>query len=279
MKRLIAAAALAAGLGVGLALGAGLGLNGRDAPSTREPTGPTTTARSTTTAPGTTATTETEPDEPTIELTTYFLRDEEVAAATRRVPETARVATAALNALIAGPTAAEIRAGLTSRVASTLRFSGLEIEDGVASLELSEPLSDVGLAQVVYTLTQFSTVKRVAVAGRRLGRADFEPETPAILVEAPTPGATISSPVRIRGTANTFEATFVVELLRDPGRDVLFEKVVTATSGTGTRGTFDVSVPFETPRRGAAGTLVAYEESAETGNRINVVRIPVTIAR
>jgi germination protein M len=206
-------------------------------------------------------------------LAVYFLRDGKVAASQREVPETQAVATAALTALLAGPDQAEASAGLSSALSASQEFHDLTVDGGVAHLTLTGDLSPEAEAQVVYTLTQFSTVKAVELGGTRFTRRSFEDVTPAILVESPVPGETISSPLRIHGTANTFEATFVVKL--DISGRQAFKQVVTATSGSGTRGTFDVSIPFATGSGGLA-TLTAYEESAEDGRPIHVVQIPLT---
>ena len=104
-------------------------------------------------------------------------------------------------------------------------------------------------------------------------REDCESVAPAILVEAPTPGDPIRSPVRVRGTANTFEAQFILKIV-DPGGKTLVEKPVMATSGSGTRGTFDVTVPYKSSKSGW-GKIVVYEASAKDGSPINVVEIPV----
>ena len=58
---------------------------------------------------------------------------------------------------------------------------------------------------------------------------------------------------------------------------MLKHNFVTATSGSGTRGTCDFSVPFEAP--GGLGKLVVYESSAADGSRIHQVAIPLTLAR
>ena len=50
-----------------------------------------------------------------------------------------------------------------------------------------------------------------------------------------------------------------------------------ATSGSGTRGTFDTAFSFKADGGGAA-TLVAYEPSAADGSRTNVVEVPITLA-
>jgi hypothetical protein len=206
----------------------------------------------------------------------YFLRDGRVAAAGRDVPETKAVATAALDALLAGPTTEEGSEGLSSALAASNRFHGLEVDSGVAKVSFDGALSDAAEAQVVYTLTQFGTVKAVALGGRRLTRADFEDVTPAILVESPAVNDTVTSPLRVRGTANTFEATFVVELRLTSG-STAFKRIVTATSGSGQRGTFDVTIPFDRDGDRSA-KLVAYEESAENGQPIHRVEIPVTLS-
>ena len=245
-------------------------------------TAPTVTTRPPTTAPATTApptatsTATSTVTSATTALKVYFLRDGRVATAGRRVPETTAVATAALNELLAGPNGADRSAGLTSAIAGGTTFSDLRIADGVASLSVDGDLSPEGEAQIVYTLTQFSTVDSVDLAGRRLARSDFENVTPAILLELPAPGDTVSSPLHIAGTANTFEATFVIALTDVAGNRVL-ERGVTATSGSGTRGTFDVSIPFEASPGPAR--LVAYEESAKNGQPVHVVTLTVEVAR
>ena len=70
-----------------------------------------------------------------------------------------------------------------------------------------------------------------------------------------------------------FEATSNYELLDATGA-VIAEGFVTASCGTGCRGTFDVEVAFEwsgDPR----GTLRVFELSAKDGSRVNVVEIPL----
>jgi immunoglobulin-like protein involved in spore germination len=81
----------------------------------------------------------------------------------------------------------------------------------------------------------------------------------------------------VHGTANTFEATFFLDLVAEDGRRIA-EKLVTASSGSGTRGTFDATVPFEIEEE-QRGTLVAFERSAKDGSAINVVQIPVELRR
>jgi germination protein M len=204
----------------------------------------------------------------------YFLREGKIGLARRSIVTGPQIGSATMRALLDGPTAADKAAGLTTAVPSGTQLERLAIEDGVAEVELSSSLGESAAAQVVYTLTQFPTVRRVELDGEERARGDFEELTPAVLVESPAPGEEISSPLRIAGTANTFEATFQVEVL-GAGRRVLGKRFVTATSGSGTRGTFAAPVRFDA--QPGPATLVVYELSAEDGSRIHEVEIPVEI--
>ena len=232
----------------------------------------------TTQAPATETTpTETvSPDPPEVQaVLVYFLREGRIAATTRRVPTTKAVARAALTALPDGPTPEERDIGFETEVPVDLRVDSLTIADGTATLDLSSGNGCPPMAQVVYTLTQFPTVERVAGNCLPDGPADrktFEDFAPAILVEHPAPFEEVESPLRLRGTANTFEATFQITLVDWDGR-IIHEQFATATSGTGTRGTFDVTIPFAVDRKG--GAVIVYELSAKDGSKINLIEIPV----
>ncbi|PWU22857.1 MAG: hypothetical protein C5B48_09615 [Candidatus Rokuibacteriota bacterium] len=125
-----------------------------------------------------------------------------LAPALRTHPATPRVATAALRSLAAGPTAGERAAGLVSAMPAATRLLGISITDGVATVDLTSAYESGGnarslqlrLAQVVYTLTQFPTVRAVrfqldgspvsvvsgtgAAAARPVGRADYRQLAP-----------------------------------------------------------------------------------------------------
>jgi germination protein M len=227
----------------------------------------------------------------------YFIEGDQVAAGEPVVTPERGVAAAALRAVLDGPNGRELAAGLTTAVPPDTRLLDLTIADGLARVDLSgrfregegAPATRERLAQIVYTLTQFPAVKRVRVRidghtvpalgdvklDRGLARADFEDQTPAILVESPGFATAVSSPFTARGTANTFEATFEWELRAASG-DVLAKHFETATSGTGTRGTFSFPVTFRL--NGATpGSLVVFERSAADGSRIHVRSIPLTL--
>ena len=230
----------------------------------------------------------------------YLVRDGLLGTALREIPATQAVATAALRELLGGATEAERGYGLTSAVPEGTELLGIEIKDGTARVDLSGSFDDGGgslsmslrLGQVVFTLTQFSTVQRVElwmegapvevfsgeglIIDAPMTRADFEDVLPALFVEGPTPGASVTSPMRVWGTGNTFEAAFLVRI-EDPEGTTLVELPAMATSGTGTRGTFDLTVSFTTTVAGM-GKVVVWEASARDGSPINVIEIPVRMS-
>ena len=227
----------------------------------------------------------------------YFIEGDQVAAGEPVETPERGVAAAALRALLDGPNGRELAAGLTTAVPPDTRLLDLTIADGLARVDLSGTFREgegatparERLAQVVYTLTQFPTVQRVRVRidghtvsalgdvklDGGLRRADFEDQTPTILVESPGFATAVSSPFTARGTANTFEATFEYEL-RDAAGKVLAQHFETATSGTGMRGTFSFPVSF-TVTKPTAGSLVVFERSAADGSRIHVRSTPLKL--
>jgi hypothetical protein len=169
-----------------------------------------------------------------------------------RVPRSEAVATAALGALGVGCT--------------------VTLADGTATVDLDRATQDEQ-AEIVYTLTQFASIKRVDVAGREgLTRDDFATYVPPIFVESPAAGAEVPATFEVRGTASVFEATLVVELVRE-GK-VLERKTVTASEGAPGRGAF--STVLHAPSAGGA-TVEAYSPSAADGSRQHEQDIAVTV--
>ncbi|MDX6450227.1 MAG: hypothetical protein QOH16_276 [Gaiellaceae bacterium] len=169
----------------------------------------------------------------------------------QHVPRTTAVAAAALRAL-------GVEAGVT-------------ISDGTATVARDQATQDQA-AEIVYTLTQFETVKRVDVAGRTgLTRDDFASYMPPIFVESPAAGAQVPGTFHVSGTASVFEATLVVQLVRD-GK-VILKQSVTASEGAPGRGTFDTTVSA-TPGQ---VTVAAFSPSAADGTPQHEVDVPVTI--
>jgi len=126
-------------------------------------------------------------------LEVWFARGGRVVEALRTHAPTRQVATAAVNALLAGPNRAERAAGLGSQIPPGTLLNGIAIANGVARVDLSSDYQagassrslQLRLAQVVYTLTQFPTVSSVRfsvdgqpVLGHAVGRADYKALAP-----------------------------------------------------------------------------------------------------
>lgn len=231
-------------------------------------------------------------------VSVYFLKGEKVQPVARTVAGPG-VAAAAVRALLAGPTAAEQAAGLSTTVPAGVTLRGLTLADRVATVDLSSSFGSGGgslsmtarLAQVVFTLTRFPTVTSVrfrldgtpatalggegVVLSRPSTRADFEDLTPLILVETPLPGQAAAGPLAVAGSANVFEGVLQLELRTTAGT-VLVVRRVQATSGSGTRGTFRASLPF-TVTAPTSAVLTGFVYSAKDGSRQDVVSLPVRL--
>jgi hypothetical protein len=204
-----------------------------------------------------------------------------------------------MESLLSGPSEDEQVAGLTSAIPPATKLLGLDIQDGIATVDLSPDYETGGgssrmrmrLAQVVYTLTQFPTVSGVLLeidgrsvtafssegidVGDPLTRAEFEDLSPPIVVDVPKAGAEVHSPVTISGTANVFEATVSIRI-RDATGEEIARDFTTATCGTGCRGSYSTKVKFrvDEPQQ---GTIEVFEQSMEDGSDLFVVEIPVTL--
>ena len=110
------------------------------------------------------------------QVSVWLAKGETLEAVPRTVPRVPGIGAEAVKALLAGPTAAESRAGYTTAVPTGTRFLGLVIDGaGIAKVDLSRDFEAGGgslgltmrLGQVTCTLNQFPTVKgvRFALAG------------------------------------------------------------------------------------------------------------------
>jgi spore germination protein GerM len=288
VKNLLASAALA--LAGGALAVAVAGCGSEKAVSLGQPQPQTTTAKEQT---GTVPT--------FLSLQVWFARNNGLVGVHRTHQPTQLVATAAVNALLDGPTSDERLTGLASAVPPGTKLIGIAIRNGVATVDLtSEFQSGAGsrsmqmrLAQVVYTLTQFPTVQKVLfrldgspvnvfssegiVLDHPVGRTDYVNLLPAIVVEKPSTGDRVTSPVTVSGTANVFEANLTVEV-HDALDRIVGKTFTTASCGTGCSGTFSVPVAYKVART-QQGTIVVHDDDAEgTGTPPHSVRVPVTLS-
>lgn len=263
----------------------------------------------TTTADGEPTTTTADDDEPTTtttddttttaaelaEVRVYLVRDEHVATGGRQV-EAPAVAEGALEELLAGPDELEAEIGMGTEIPEGTELLGVDVDDGVATVDLSREFESGGgslsmtlrVAQVVMTLTQFDTVDTVdirldgeaveAIGGEGvpatgLSRDDVRDQTPLILVESPVPGELVGDEVRVTGISNTFEAG-IEWVLTDSDGLIVAEGFDMATAGTGTWGTFDLTI--EVPEDvGPRGSVIVFETSPRDGSQVNVYEVPI----
>ena len=221
-------------------------------------------------------------------FTLYYLDGEHL----RATPATVRddsTPTDAIEALLANedghpteiPPGTELRAVLVVDRTATVDLSR-EFESGGGSASMQ-----ARVAQVVYTLTQWSFVTRVTfeldgepvesiggegVAAREVTRADLTNVLPPIFIDPPLRWA--SSPLSVAGSASVFEANVSLRLEAD-GK-TLAEGFATAAEGGPGRGDFEALLEFDVDEPTDA-TLVAFERSAADASETKVVRVPVRL--
>lgn len=228
----------------------------------------------------------------------WFTRHGALFVSSRSQTPTLAVARAALTATLSGANTAEAAAGVKSAIPSGTRLLGLSISSGRATVDLSKAYGSRGgsahplrPAQIVYTLTQFSSVRSVAVQQegapavvtngrgvvlhRPVTRKDYANLLPPILVRSPIIGQTVSSPVTVFGSADVFEATVSMRVLDQHGNVVGTAEAV-AACGTGCRGGYRKQMIYSVSST-QPGTVEVYEVSAKNGSHVHVQRIRVTL--
>jgi germination protein M len=235
----------------------------------------------------------------TVTLGVWLQRGAHMWLTKRTLPATPRVATAAITALLAGPSSAERAAGVSTAIPAGTRLQRISIDSGVATVSLTAqigagagaPSVRMRLAELTYTVTQFPSVQavRLQVNGRLvhfltadgvpvpipLQRWQFRALMPTITVWSPQIGSSVSSPALIMGTANVFEANVHVAILNAAGK-VIARTVVTASCGSGCRGNYSLHLAYTVPHD-MPGSIVLSNISARTGKPVNLQRVPVTL--
>ncbi|MGB8362134.1 MAG: GerMN domain-containing protein [Acidimicrobiia bacterium] len=203
----------------------------------------------------------------------------------------------ALRALLEGVTEDEAGMGLSSTIPGGTSLLGVDVADGVAAVDLSRQFESGGgslsmmgrVAQIVYTATSFDDVEAVrflleGVAIEFLGgegliidepqtRADYVDLTPAILVEEPLWGSTITSPVTISGQALT-DSGSVSYVLVDADGLIIAEGEIPVTPGQ--RSQFNTTLDMvEIPHPGL-GSIIVFELT-EDGAQIHVLEYPLQV--
>lgn len=226
-----------------------------------------------------------------VEQKLYFVRDGKLAVARRSVPLSPTPAADSLRRLFAGPTASERRSGLTTRIPSGSAVRWVRKCGNVASVNLSARFAPGGtlalnaqLAQVVFTLTQFPTLKLVRffidgketqAAGsspsrrfRVLGRHAFASYLPAIFLESPGASQRVRSPLLIEGSA---AGTILATVVGSDGK-LLAQKLLLSRATTRTR--FEVKLGFRLSVE-EKGRLIVFK--LDGANTITQIELPLTL--
>ncbi|RJE46985.1 spore gernimation protein [Dehalobacter sp. MCB1] len=237
----------------------------------------------------------------TMKAAVYYLKDSNnetyLVREVHEIPKSAGVARAALEELINGT---PVTAGAFKVLPADTKILEVNIENGLATIDFSEEVlhanvgasgETLGIASIVNTLTEFPTIKKVQfiVNGKAENGMDWwghvglyeQPFArdlssvyePAIWVTAPVDGQTITSPLKITGNAQIFEAV-VSYRLRDAQGNILAEGNTMAAAGAPGRGDFEASLTF-TPSAAGSGQLEVFESSMKDGSDLNKVIIPV----
>ena len=214
-----------------------------------------------------------------VDVKVYFLHEERLVIAHREVagPEVLR---GALTELLAGLTADELAEGLTSVIPFGTELLDLNLAEGLATVDLDSAFESGGgtlsmtarIAQIVFTATQFENSDRVLfwldgepieflggegiILDEPQARLDVDRAfTGGVIIDAPIPGATVTSPFTVTGEGDVFEAQFPIEVWAD---GVQIGGVAPVTAGAwGEWADFEATITLDAP----AGPieLIAYD--------------------
>jgi hypothetical protein len=229
------------------------------------------------------------------DLPLYFVRDGKLGVARRPFAVDMTLADRALAALLAGPTPAEVKAGLTSAIPSLSRIRGTKLVGDVFVVDLAGSFAALGpqfsgqqrVAQIVFTLTVFPVKVLFQIDGQParavggfllpdhpLGRDDLAEWAPPILLESVGPDEVLTPATVISGSTSTANTDVGVRVTNGTGQ-VLFEGTTRSADGRGPRHTFTTSALFAAPSPGP-GTLTLWD--ATPGVTPLVITVPVKLA-
>lgn len=103
------------------------------------------------------------------------------------------------------------------------------------------------------------------------------PSFPPISIRQPQPHDIVDDPIEICGVGTGFEAVLNVRV-RDGNGAILFNDTFMA-GGTGTWANFHLTVALPGVPPTPNGSVILFEESAENGQPIHVVSVPVVFGR
>jgi hypothetical protein len=233
----------------------------------------------------------------------------------RTIDRTAAVGSAALDALLAGPTlqegAHDLQLGtIGTAIPEGTRLLGLDIESGRATIDLSSAFAagDIAdtdieawafrLAQVTYTLTQFSTVDEVAfrVEGQPVQvieghegtpiaaatRSAYFDQLPGVFVDGPAWGSAVDDTFAVMGVAQvvTYPSRFEAALVDGSSGEILTQQTVRAACNAdcwlppgGGEFEFQITIPPGADR--SALRLRVWAPAPDEGGIVHMLEFPI----
>lgn len=115
----------------------------------------------------------------------------------------------------------------------------------------------------------------VRIPGQPAPTTNLTPTPEAnITITSPTPGESISSPVRVAGQARVFENTLQVRVKDAQGRVLVQRTVMAESPDIGQFGPYEAELVFQRPLT-PEGVVEAFQFSAKDGSEIDTVSVPV----
>jgi hypothetical protein len=196
-----------------------------------------------------------------------------------------------LRELMDGPWREELDAGLSSEATPYDRLEMVSVRNGLATVRaepkffrINPTQLNLRLGQVVFTLTQYRSIRRVRFVSRAFApdrdftRRSFRWNLPRILVDTPRGGVTAGSPLAVAGSASVRDA-IVVRVLDGAGAEIARAATTPTTScGRGCRGGWAATLRYAVDRT-QTGTVEVSRASASDATPRDVVAIPVRLAR
>lgn len=250
---------------------------------------PTTTTTSSTAPP--TTTTAPSSASNTAHVSVYFARGSSLGVASTDVAaKSVRFDT--MQALFGGPSSTAQAAGLSTAIPSGSKVEGLSFSGSLAYVDLNGQFFAsttaatfrLRVAQIVYTLTQFSGLSEVQLylhglalpnidtlpTARPLTRGDLAGAISDVLLETPAVGDAVSSPISISGISE-ISGTIEIQVVNGAG------KLVVSTIATTVVGeTFNYAYPFTSSDNGSGTVRIFAAPNRSTSSQL-VASIPVTL--
>jgi hypothetical protein len=200
----------------------------------------------------------------------WFVRDGRLFQVQRQIPFGGSTQVWALRTLMARPSAADRRNGVTSALPAHTRLLHLSHRAGVATVDVSAAGGGLALAQLVYTVTQAQPIHAMrleldgVVRPGTLTRSRYASLAPLVQIAAPSEHATMFSPVRVSGYGPS-GTTMHVSVL-DRSGTVLGQRYAHVSDGR-----FEADVTVKLAAHAGRGTIVASDSAGGSA------RLPVRV--